>query len=181
MNYPKKHIITGAPGTGKTTLIEALKAEGYPCMPEVSRQVIILEQQSGSTGTPWQDIVRFADLVFHGFLGGVAAYPEALFTDRSPIDLIAYLYLEGKPIFKELDQYPYSEKFRKRVFFAPTWESIYHPDEQRQQDFAYCLELEGALVNVYTERSFELVYLPKEPVAQRVTFVKRHLENGTNH
>ncbi|MCD8445075.1 AAA family ATPase, partial [Tenacibaculum finnmarkense] len=39
----KKYIITGAPGTGKTTLINLLK-NSFSCMDEVSRKVITEEQ-----------------------------------------------------------------------------------------------------------------------------------------
>ena len=46
-------IITGGPGAGKTTLINALADAGYPTFAESSRQLI--EQQSQLEGgtLPW--------------------------------------------------------------------------------------------------------------------------------
>lgn len=173
--YSKKYIITGAPGTGKTTLIEAL-GKDYSCMPELSRQVIIEEQQKGGNGTPWQDITRFAELVYEVFVQQLAASPEAMITDRSLVDLIAYLQVEGKPTWSELEQFPFKDKFHQKVFFAPTWENIYHKDEQRQQEFVYCLELEKALEIAYADKGFEKVCLPKDNVLNRVNFVASILE-----
>ncbi len=173
--YIRKYIVTGAPGTGKTTLIKALE-EDYPCMRELSRQVIIQEQQKGREGTPWQDIERFAELVHEAFLRQLAVSPQSVFTDRSLLDLMAYLQVEGKSISSELRHFPYKEKFEDKVFFAPTWEAIYHKDQQRQQEFAYCLELEKALLKVYTEKGFEIIYLPKNKVSNRVNFVTSILE-----
>ena len=37
----QKIALIGGPGTGKTTLIDALKTKGYGCMEEISRQIKI--------------------------------------------------------------------------------------------------------------------------------------------
>lgn len=42
---PKKIALIGGPATGKTTLIDALKAKGFSCMDEISRQIIIEAQK----------------------------------------------------------------------------------------------------------------------------------------
>ena len=36
----KRIIITGGPSSGKTSIIDALKDEGYSCFDEVSREII---------------------------------------------------------------------------------------------------------------------------------------------
>lgn len=178
MSYTKKYIITGAPGTGKTTLLEALKVEGYPCMDEVSRKVIKQEQQNDSNGTPWQDLSKFTELVFKAFVDELNGNPQATFTDRSPLDLIAYHLVEGMPIPLLLERFPYLDKFSKKAFFAPTWPNIFEPDEQRQQTFNYCMELEKALLTVHLEKGFEMITLPKDNVPVRVTFVRKFINNS---
>ena len=49
----KIYIITGAPGTGKTTVINLLK-NTIPCIEEVSRKVIIEEQENNKTDPAWK-------------------------------------------------------------------------------------------------------------------------------
>ena len=36
----KKFVITGAPGTGKTSILNHLKTKGYNCIDEISREII---------------------------------------------------------------------------------------------------------------------------------------------
>ncbi|MEM0933559.1 MAG: AAA family ATPase [Bacteroidota bacterium] len=175
--YIKKYIITGAPGTGKTTLVNAL-AENYPCVHEVSRKVIVNEQEKGRTGTPWQDMNRFAELVYKASIVELEANPQALFIDRSILDLTAYLQVEAKPIPLSISSFPYHDRFHRKVFFAPTWRSIYQKDEQRLQSFEHCLELERVLKVRYIESGFDIVILPKDTVPIRVNFVHEFLKSG---
>ena len=173
--YSRKYIITGAPGTGKTTLLEALKFEGYLCMDEISRKVIQSQQQGRSDGTPWQNLSKFTELVYLEFVDKLNGNPEAIFTDRSPLDLIAYHLLEGKPVPSFLDDLSYHEKFHRKVFFAPVWKEIFEQDEQRQQTFEYGVELETVLLETYREKNFEVVMIPKETVPLRVNFVQESI------
>ena len=43
----KRIVITGGPGTGKTTIINSLIESGYSCMEEVSRQITLEAQKNG--------------------------------------------------------------------------------------------------------------------------------------
>ncbi|WP_299530220.1 AAA family ATPase [Ulvibacterium sp.] len=172
--YSKKYIITGAPGTGKTTLIKDLEKE-FPCMHEVSRKVILKEQENGGDAMPWQDLEKFVALVYDAFIIKLDLNPKALFTDRSILDLIAYLRLDGKTIPQQLDTFPYLDKFHRKVFFAPVWEAIYQKDSQRLQDFDHCVALEKALVNIYREKGFEVVRLPEDTVGKRIRFIYENL------
>ncbi|WP_378187373.1 AAA family ATPase [Aquimarina sp. W85] len=161
----KKYIITGAPGTGKTTLINLLK-DTVPCMDEVARKVIIKEQKSNQKGMPWADITRFAKLVY------TQTHQELLDTntqicDRSLLDLTAYLTVANKVIPSYLLHFPYKQIYHTPVFFAPTWFDIYCQDPQRLQKFEYCLRLEKSLLEHYTKKGFEIIMLPKSSPIKR--------------
>lgn len=164
-NLPKKYVITGAPGTGKTTLINLLK-DTIPCMDEVSRRVIINEQENNSNGMPWEDINRFTELVFK-LTSKELLNVSTQICDRSLLDLEAYLTVANKPTPKYLQEFPYKEVYHKKVFFAPTWFDIYCKDAQRLQEFEYCLTLEKALLAQYTKKGFEIIMLPKTSVTIR--------------
>jgi predicted ATPase len=54
------HIITGGPGAGKTTLIDAPAAEGIRHMPEAGRAI---RSRSAALPFPGADRATFADLM----------------------------------------------------------------------------------------------------------------------
>ena len=56
-------VVTGGPGSGKTTLIEALAAAGHRVMPEAGRAVIREQLAAGGQGLPWADRGLFAALM----------------------------------------------------------------------------------------------------------------------
>src|SRR3546814_16615920 len=50
---PDFHVITGGPGPGKSTLIEALAVEGFDHMPDTGRTIIRDQDGNGGTAPPW--------------------------------------------------------------------------------------------------------------------------------
>ncbi|NME69571.1 AAA family ATPase [Flammeovirga aprica] len=166
-----KYIISGAAGTGKTTLINAINNDGTPTMPEASRQVIMHEQLTGGEGMPWLNVERFSELVFQKTMRQLKENPDAVFCDRSIIDTIAYLKFQHKPIQTELTAFPYQKYYHKQVFFALPWEEIYITDPQRPESFSYQKSLSNVLKETYLEYGFELIYLPFESVENRMDFV----------
>ncbi|PID68155.1 MAG: hypothetical protein CR968_03115, partial [Flavobacteriia bacterium] len=60
MTSIQRYIITGAPGSGKSSLLEALKLRGYHCFDEVSRLIIKEQQQINGQLLPWDDLAGFA-------------------------------------------------------------------------------------------------------------------------
>src|SRR3546814_14045915 len=59
---PDFHVITGGPGSGKSTLIEALAVEGFDHMPEAGRAIIRDQVAIGGAALPWADRAAFAEL-----------------------------------------------------------------------------------------------------------------------
>jgi len=55
-------IITGGPGAGKTTLMNALGACGYATFPEGPRHLIEQQSQSDDGILPWTNLPEFAHL-----------------------------------------------------------------------------------------------------------------------
>ncbi len=138
MSNSRKIIITGGPGAGKSSLLQALQNMGYNCSAEVSRQLIAEHVKAGSTCLPWTDMACFADKVLQRMIqeySQSAIHPGITFFDRGIPDIVAYLEVAGlsltEPFQAALQAYPYAAP----VFILPPWEAIYVNDEERWQTF----------------------------------------------
>src|SRR3546814_3399753 len=92
------HIITGGPGSGKSSVINALAAEGFLHMPEAGRAIIQGQIDIGGNALPWADRDAFAALML---AWEMRSYREAkalrgpVIFDRGIPDVIGYLRLCG--------------------------------------------------------------------------------------
>ncbi|TPN81563.1 ATPase [Mesorhizobium sp. CU2] len=166
-------VLTGGPGSGKTTLIEALKAKGFATAPEAGRGIIRDQTAIGGSALPWQDRALFAELMLSWELRSwhaAQAEPGPVFFDRGVADTIGYLRLCGLPV---PDHIKSAEKFRyaRRVFVAPPWPEIFTQDEERKQTLDEAERTFLSVTGVYTELGYELVPLPLAPFEERVGFV----------
>src|SRR3546814_18922618 len=59
---PDFHVITGGPGSGTSTLIEALAVGCFDHMPEAGRAIIRELVALGGSARPWADRAAFAGL-----------------------------------------------------------------------------------------------------------------------
>ena len=61
----KNIVITGAPGTGKTSIINELKKKKYNCYDEVSRKIISDQIDSNGDILPWKNLLKFSEKIFN--------------------------------------------------------------------------------------------------------------------
>lgn len=168
-------IITGGPGAGKTTLINALADAGYPTFAESSRQLIEQQSQLEDGILPWVDLPGFAELCL-GVMGeqkDQANQHPISFLDRAIPDICGYLAqanLEIDATYREA-----SQNYHSQVLFCRPEASIYVQDEVRPYPFEEALEIHHALIRVYQELSYEVVEVPFMSVAERVQFVESYL------
>ena len=168
-------IITGGPGAGKTTLINALADKGYPTFAESSRQLIEQQSQLEYGILPWVDLAGFAELclgVMNKQKDQANQHPIA-FLDRAIPDICGYLAqanLEIDAAYRDA-----SQGYHPQVLFCRPEVSIYVQDEVRPYPFEEALEIHHALVKVYQELGYEVVEVPFTSVDERAQFVKSHL------
>src|SRR5690349_6784546 len=100
-NCARFHVITGGPGSGKTTLIGALARAGYAHTVEAGRAIIQDQLAIDGPGLPWRDPLAFAELMLSWELRSYRMAEQAtgpVFFDRGVTDLVGYLALVGRPV-----------------------------------------------------------------------------------
>jgi len=177
IQHRRKYIITGAPATGKTSLLEALAKRGYPIKAEIARKVIRQELALESTAVPWLDIELFSDKVFAYMWAELPTYhpSEIIFLDRAVPDIIAYLHFAQKNIPPKYAHSLTDFGYATTVFLAPIWEEIYLNDTERKESFIQAKAIEEALINTYTSLGFKVITLPKSTISKRVEFITHFL------
>src|SRR3546814_19136277 len=100
MSTDSLHVVTGGPGSGKSTLIDALAAAGFATSPEVGRAIIRKEMAAGGTALPWVDHLAFAEKL----LVREVAAPDAALAAAGPVvpdpgvpQVWGFLRLSGAP------------------------------------------------------------------------------------
>lgn len=173
-SYDRFFVLTGGPGAGKTTLVEALKARGYATTEEAGRGVIREQMQGGGDGLPWTDRERFAALMFDWELG---SYRQAerqdgpVIFDRGLPDTIGYLRLEGLEVPAWMEEEAWRLRYNATAFIAPPWKEIYGTDEERRQDWDVAVRTYRTVARTYVDFGYRLVELPLVSVARRAEFL----------
>jgi len=180
-NGRRFYVITGGPGSGKSTLIDALAARGLRTMPEAGRAIIRDQAAIGGSAGPWADRAAFAELM----LGWeMRSYREAgrlegpVVFDRGVPDVAGYLRLCGLPVPEHVKRAVEVFRYHTRVLIAPHWPEIFGQDAERKQSAEEAVATYDSLAQTYTEAGYELVELPKASVEERVRFVMSRIETG---
>jgi len=170
MSSTNWHVITGAPCSGKTTVIRELEKHGYRVVHEAARAHIDKELMMGKTIREIKaDIAAFEQHILDQKIKTEASLPinETIFLDRAVPDSIAYFTLEGLdpggPIEKsKITRY-------KKIFFFERL--MFQKDAVRSEDERIAAELDHLLRKSYQMLGYEIIHVPLAPVRDRVEFI----------
>ncbi len=171
---PKKIVITGGPGTGKSSIMHQLEAQGACCFHEISRQVTLEARKNGVEQLFLTDPIYFSQKLLEG---RIRQFKEAenetnplVYFDRGIPDVKAYLDFSKTPhpsIFLEAGlQYRYDF-----VFMLPLWEEIYISDNERYENYNQAVDIHHALVAHYNALGYNPIEIPPGSVANRTDFI----------
>jgi predicted ATPase len=172
----RRYVITGAPGTGKTALVESL-AHVTTVGGEPARELIVEHREA--TGEPSLDgspevfVERLILRSIEKF--DAATDSKATFYDRGLPDCVAYARVFGVDAGPAIAASSV-RRYTDPVFVAPPWESIYSVDDMRRASFAQIVVFHNELVAAYHALGYKLLELPKTTVTERVRFVTRFLQ-----
>lgn len=167
-------VLTGGPGSGKTTLIEALRQAGFATSLEAGRGIIRDQSAIDGSALPSRNRALFAELMLSWEMRSYQVardLPGPVFFDRGVPDTLGYLRLSGLPAPQHVSSAAKRFRYNPRVFVAPPWPDIFAQDEERRQTLDEAGRTYLALAGVYTELGYELVPLPLAPVEARLRFV----------
>jgi len=176
----KKIVITGGPGTGKSTVIVELENQKYNCMHEISREVTLMARKNGIEQLFLKDPMLFSKMLLEGrvnqFKDATLLTADLVFFDRGVPDVFAYMnYLgvEFPPIFIDESK---KNKYYETVFLMPPWKDIYITDEERYESFEQSLAVYNHLKAAYKSIGYSIIEVPFGTVKERAAFILKNIK-----
>ena len=182
----KKIVISGGPGSGKTTVINLLIKKGYQCFEEFSRSVISAGKAKGIENFFETEPLTFSKIIFQErkkqYLSAskikyLKVFPY-LFFDRGLHDIVAYLDHHGNPAEEmsiETQNYPYD-----LVILFPPWKDIYKNDEHRMESFEESVSVFESIKKTYKKFSIPIIEIPFNAPDSRIMSILEILKNEDN-
>jgi predicted ATPase len=172
------YVVTGCSGGGKSSIIDALRARGFPCVDEAGRTIVKEQLRIGGDGTPWQDQVKFGELLLARYIHlfeQVAQRSQPVFFDRGIPEILTFSRWLKTPMPEHHRAAAANYRYARKVFVAPPWPEIFTVDAERRHSFEDGLAEYPFTLEAYRECGYELVEIPKAPVAERVEFILHHV------
>jgi predicted ATPase len=183
---PKRIVITGGPGTGKTSLVTALEESGRPCFHELIRSMTLAAKTNGNGKEMAINPLTFVEdpLSFNQQLlkGRLQQFKEAdkvagpmVFYDRGLPDVLAYMDYFGQPYGAEFEGPCLTHRY-DLVLLLPPWEAIYIQDNERLENFGEAVAIHDALEHAYKKLGYHPIEVPIGKVEDRLLFVTQLLD-----
>ena len=174
----KKIVITGGPGTGKSTIINELIKRGYSCLEEISRQVILDAQKEGVDQLFLTQPLLFSELLLAGrqkqFVDAEMMENTIVFFDRGVHDVLAYMDYIGDDYPSGFKDVCHQCKYDYTFILKP-WEAIYTSDNERYESFDQAVKIHDNLLETYQSYNYNLLDVPFDTVENRVDFILKTL------
>lgn len=171
---PKKVVITGGPGTGKTSIINYLKDNGYLCYEEISRQITLQARQDGIEQLFLTEPLLFSDKLLEGrtqqFNAAAKESENIVFLDRGIPDVIAYMDFIGDTYPQRFMDGCQNNKYDAIFILAP-WQEIFTSDAERYESYEEAIEIHHHLLDTYKRFGYQLLDVPFDSVKNRSDFI----------
>lgn len=169
-----KIVITGGPGTGKSTVIKELAKRNFMCMPEISREITLNARQNGTEQLFLTKPLLFSELLLEGrvnqYLEAETKNSSIVFFDRGIPDVHAYMnYISidyPKTYINTSNFYRYNY-----IFLMAPWEEIYITDNERYENFEQALAIHNHLERTYIALDYVIIEVPTGTIEERTDFI----------
>ncbi|TDU39826.1 putative ATPase [Gelidibacter sediminis] len=170
----KKIVITGGPGTGKSSIIDELKKRGHICFDEISRQVTLEARKSGVDQLFLTQPLLFSQMLLEGrakqFVEANNYKNSTVFLDRGLPDVLAYMDYFGSAYPEDFIQISQNNTY-DAVFILAPWKEIFKSDSVRYETFEQSELIHQHLLKTYNRFNYTLIDIPFDTVAKRADFI----------
>ena len=163
-------VITGAPSSGKTSLIDALRQRGYAVLHEAARKYIEAEVGSGRSILELRgDEGAFQNAVLNAKLDAEGALdPQVLvFLDRAIPDTCAYCKLANLDV-EPLDAVIQTYRYQKVFVLDPL---KFEKDGVRTENSEARAFLDQEFERDYRRLGYDVMRVPVMPIEDRIDFI----------
>jgi predicted ATPase len=170
------YVLTGGPGSGKTTLIKELKKRGHNTIKESARYYIEKQLAKGlSLKEIRKDERSFQEAVFRQkqIIHDALATDAITFFDRGYHDTLAYLKYYDHKIASFISETCKGITYKK-VFLLDMLP--YVKDSARIENQATALKLHQALAYAYQESGHDIIKVPVMPIQARTDFILNEVQ-----
>ena len=173
--YTNWYVLTGGPGSGKTTTIELIAARGYKTTIEHARHYIQTQMQKGRTV---EEVRKNQEEFQMGVLDmqieqeAMISPKEIVFLDRALPDALAYYHFLKLPVNKRIEHAVKMYQYKK-IFILDLLPLVH--DYARKEDEKAQKEIHNLLIKVYSSLGFPIIHVPVLPPEERVNFILKNL------
>ncbi len=177
----KRIVITGAPGTGKTSIIIKLEESKFFCFHEVIRTMTqeakkndgaspIVSNPIVSVSDPYEFNTKILNARVQQFKDAIHTNSDILFYDRGIPDVLAYMNYFNQPYEDHFISVCKKHRY-DHIFLLPPWEEIYVSDGERYESFEQAKEIHLHLLETYTQLGYNCTIVPFGTVEERNGFI----------
>jgi predicted ATPase len=170
----RKIVITGGPGTGKSSLINELVKREFTCFEEISRQVTLNARKDGVDQLFLTKPLLFSELLLEArtkqFLDARSTEKDLVFLDRGLPDVLAYMDYANSAYPKRFVDICKNHVY-EQVFVLAPWQEIFVSDSERYENFNQAVKIHDALLHTYERFGYKLIDVPFDSIEKRADFI----------
>ncbi|MEX0291556.1 MAG: AAA family ATPase [Flavobacteriaceae bacterium] len=189
MLSPKRIVITGGPGTGKTSIVNELQKLGYFCFHEIIRTMTLAAKKEGNSEDFVTNPLAFVEDPFlfnqqllrgriRQFLEATTLKQQFVFYDRGIPDVLAYMNYFNQNYDEEFVNGCIAHQY-DQVLILPPWKAIYKSDNERMESFEEALEIHTHLKDTYEHFGYHPQMVPEGTVEERTSYIIGELISET--
>lgn len=178
----KGYILTGAPRSGKTTMIKAIEQRGYRTFAEpIARIARELDIKSDIRKANLREKENFLAQCYQAFVSDYTAAVQEIrtgFFDRGLPDIQVLAEMLGVLLTPEMVEGILNRHYSQKVFlFEPISEQVILTESSSRPRFTNSEKkrIESILRITYQEMGYQIIEVPFGSVKERVEFVLGHL------